>query len=133
MLVHYNLNLNFIISSRTDLKLEKSFIWRLSPSPDDPSLMLATLGSGAARLVHFRAPGHRVMIGRDGTNVGTPGHLRPVTSVQMSDRPLTSFHWSGDRPGLGVATGFDQKIRVMMVTNVTKREPRPDDNENLPV
>ena len=113
--------------------MEKSFIWRLSPSPDDPHLLLATLGSGAARLVSFTAPGHRVMIGRDGANVGTPGQLRSVTSVQMSDRPLTSFHWSGDRPGLGVATGFDQKIRVMVVTNVTKREPRPDDNENLPV
>ena len=45
------------------MKVEKSFIWRLSPSPDDPHLMLATLGSGAARLVSFKAPGHRVMIG----------------------------------------------------------------------
>ena len=51
----------------------------------------------------------------------------------MSDRPLTSFHWSGDKPGLGVVTGFDQKIRVVMVTNVARRKPTPDDNENLPV
>ena len=110
---------------RTDLKLEKSIIWNLSPSPDDSRVMMATLGSGAARLVHFRPPGHRVMIGRDGTNVGTPGEMKPVTSVQMSDRPVTSFHWSGDRPGLGVATGFDQKIRVLMVTNIARREDSP--------
>ena len=65
------------------MKVEKSFIWRLSPSPDDPGIMMAVMGSGAARVVHFRAPGHRVMIGRDGTNVGTPGEMRPVTSTQV--------------------------------------------------
>ena len=62
--------------TRTDARVEKSVIWSLSPSPDNNSVMMATLGSGAARLVQFKPPGHRVMIGRDGTNVGTPGELR---------------------------------------------------------
>ena len=34
--------------------------------------------------------------------------------------PVTSFHWSRDRPSLGVATGFDQKIKIMIVTNISK-------------
>ena len=48
------------------------------------------------------------------------GDLRPVANVQSSDRPVTSWHWSNDRPGLGIATGLDQKIRVTIVTNITK-------------
>ena len=35
--------------------------------------------------------------------------------------PVTSFHLSRDRPSLGVATDFDQKIKIMIVT------ARPED------
>ena len=34
--------------------------------------------------------------------------------------PVTSFHWSSYRPSLGVTTGFDQKIKIMIVTNISK-------------
>ena len=110
--------------TRTDARVEKSVIWSLSPSPDNSSVMMATLGSGAARLVQFKPPGHRVMIGRDGTNVGTPGELRAGAGHQWADRPVTSFHWSGDRAGLGVATGFDQKIRVVVVPSIDSQAKR---------
>ena len=36
-------------------------------------------------------------------------------------RPPVTFHWSRDRPSLGVATDFDQKIKIMIVT------ARPED------
>ena len=47
----------------------------------------AVMGSGAAR-----APGHRVKIGRDGTNVGVPGELRPMTRTQICHQSLTSLN-----------------------------------------
>ena len=34
--------------------------------------------------------------------------------------PVTSFHWSRDRPSLGVAMGFDQKIKIIIITNIRK-------------
>jgi len=106
--------------TRTDRKVDSSCVWSVNPSPDDENIIVVTLGSGGVQLLKFNPPGHRVMIGSDGINVGTPGDLRPVANVQCSDRPITSWHWSNDRPGLGIATGLDQKIRVTIVTNITK-------------
>ena len=40
--------------------------------------------------------------------------------------PVTSFHWSRDRPSLGVATGFDQKIKILLLEQDQKM-PEPEE------
>ena len=74
-------------------------------SPDDESVVVATLGSGAIHLLSL-----------------TRAHLTKLTSHQSSDKPLTTWTWSRDKPGLGLATGFDQNIRVVIVTNIESRD-----------
>jgi len=104
--------------TRTDLRLEKTTVWTGNPAPQDEGLLLATLGSGAVELIRFKEPGHRVMIGGDGGNVGTPGDFEKLCSRQVTDKPVTSSDWSKDKAGLVVTSSFDQKIRVLIVTGV---------------
>ena len=73
------------------------------PKPDNETLLMTSLSSVSVHLVRFRPPGHRVMIGGDGTNVGTPGHMETVASHRASDCLVTSIHWSRD--GLGLRSG----------------------------
>ena len=40
------------------------------------------------------------------------------TNKQLTDKPITSLNWSPDKAGLLVTSGFDQKIRVIIVTGV---------------
>ena len=63
-----------------------------SPSPDNENLLMTSLSSVSVSVHLVR--------------------FRP---------PVTSFHLSRDRPSLGVATDFDQKIKIMIVT------ARPED------
>ena len=34
------------------------------------------------------------------------------------DQPISGFDWSHDKTGLGVCTGFDQKIRLVICTKL---------------
>ena len=106
--------------TRTDHKLEKSTVWTALSGPQDPGLVLATLGSGAVQLLRFLQPGHRVMIGVDGANVGTPGDFVQLCSKQVTDKPVTSSDWSRDKAGLVVTSSFDQNIRVLIVTGLNQ-------------
>ena len=90
---------------RTDTKLESNTVWSAVASPHDESVVVATLGSGAIHLLSL-----------------TRAHLTKLTSHQSSDKPLTTWTWSRDKPGLGLATGFDQNIRVVIVTNIQSRD-----------
>jgi len=104
--------------TRVDLRLEKTTVWGAKCAPQNEGLVLATLGSGAVQLVRYKDPGHRVMIGGDGGNVGTPGEFLKLNSKQLTDKPVTSSAWSGDKAGLVVTTSFDQNIRILIVTGV---------------
>ena len=89
---------------RTERKLESSTVWSAQASPHDESVVVASLGSGALHLLSL-----------------TAGEVTRLASLQSSDKPLTTWAWSRDKPGLGLATGFDQNIRVVIVTNIQSR------------
>ena len=90
---------------RTETKLEGSTVWSAVASPHDESLVVSTLGSGALHLLSV-----------------TSGDVSQLTSHQSSDKPITTWAWSRDKPGLGLATGFDQNIYIYIVTDIQSRE-----------
>lgn len=104
--------------TKDSLQLEKTTVWSVEGVPQKHCLFAATLGSGLLEIVEYKEPGHRVMIGADGVNVGTPGEFIKKTNKQLTDKPITSLNWSPDKAGLLVTSGFDQKIRVIIVTGV---------------
>lgn len=107
--------------TRTDLRLEKTTVWSAKSAPQDVGLILTSMGSGAVEQVRYKEPGHRVMIGGDGCNVGTPGEFLQGLNKQLTDKPVTSSDWSMDKAGLVVTSSFDQNIRIPMVTGVRQK------------
>ena len=96
---------DLISDGRIETKLESSTVWSAVASPDDESVVVSTLGSGALHLLSL-----------------TPlGDVTKLTSVQSSMKPLTTWAWAPDKPGLGLVTGFDQNIRVVIVTKIESR------------
>ena len=90
---------------RTETKLESNTVWSAAASPHDENTVVVSSGSGALHLLSV-----------------TSGNMAKLTSHQSSDKPLTTWTWSRDKPGLGLATGFDQNIRVVIVTNIQSRD-----------
>merc|ERR1712150_182159 len=74
---------NTTTHQRTETKLEGSTVWSAVASPHDESLVVSTLGSGALHLLSV-----------------TSGDVSQLTSHQSSDKPLTTWTWSRDKPGL---------------------------------
>ena len=88
---------------RTEVRLDSSTVWSAVTSPHSESLLAACLGSGSIQLLSL-----------------SQENISSLSSHQATDRPLTSWHWSTDKPGLAVTTGFDQNIRVVIVTNIER-------------
>ena len=38
--------------------------------------------------------------------------------VQISDQPINCLDWCPDKPGLMVASSFDQRVRIVIVTKM---------------
>ena len=88
-------------NQRSESRLERSTVWSARTSPHNENLLVSSLTSGALHLLSL-----------------SQLNVSRLSSLQPTDRPVTSLSWSRDRPGLAVSTGFDQNIRVVIVTNI---------------
>ena len=79
---------------RSELRLDGSTVWAAAGSPQQQDAVLASTGAGALHLL-------------------LAGSV--ATSLQLTDKPVTSLNWNTDRAGLAVTTSFDQNIRVVLV------------------
>ena len=82
------------VGSKSELRLDRSTVWAVAGSAQQQDTVLASTGSGALHLL-------------------LAGSL--TTSLQLTDKPVTSLNWNTDRAGLAVTTSFDQNIRVVLV------------------
>lgn len=67
-------------------------------------------------LSHY--PPNRTIKDSSGVEKGVPGNLQLLQNVTLSTQPISGFHWSPDKIGLAVSTGFDQIIRVVVCTKL---------------
>lgn len=51
-------------------------------------------------------------------DVGVAGSVNLLQNVTLSTQPIGSFDWSPDKKGLCVCSGFDQSVRVLIVTRL---------------
>ena len=75
-------------------------------------------GSGAVTLWKYNYPSSRTQKLEDGSEVGVAGSFEKLQESQIADQPVSGFDWSPDKTGLAVATAFDQKIRLVIVTKL---------------
>jgi hypothetical protein len=48
------------------------------------------------------------------------GEIEKVSEQVISTQPVHTVDWHPDKLGLGVATAFDQTVRVLIVTKLHK-------------
>lgn len=80
----------------------------------DPRLCIYTF------FISSEYPAQRRKNDSDGVDVGVAGSLNLLQNVTLSTQPLTSLDWSPDKQGLCVCSGFDQCVRVLIVTKLNQ-------------
>lgn len=63
-------------------------------------------------------PAERSKKDADGVDVGVAGSVNLLQNVTLSTQPIASLDWSPDKQGLCVCSGFDQSVRVIIVTKL---------------
>ena len=94
-------------------------IWRGKFLPQNRDVFGTISGSGTMSLYKYEYPSQRNRILEDQTEVGFLGSVVKLNDTHMGNRPLSGFDWSPDKPGLGLCTSFDEKIRILDVPNIS--------------
>lgn len=63
-------------------------------------------------------PAQRSKKDSDNVDVGVAGTVNLLQNVTVSTQPIASLDWSPDKQGLCVCAGFDQCVRVLIVTKL---------------
>ncbi|XP_049592865.1 dynein axonemal assembly factor 10 [Syngnathus scovelli] len=100
-------------------KAHKSTIWQVRHLPQNREIFLTAGGSGNLHLWKYEYPAQRSKKDSDGTSVGVAGSVSLLQNVTLSTQPIASLDWSPDKLGLCVCSGFDQTVRVLIVTKLT--------------
>merc|ERR1719510_1619806 len=100
-------------------KVEKGqTIWGGAFLPQNREIFTTLGGSGSLGLYKYNYPEKRTEKLEDDSVQGIVGHVEKLQESALGDQPLSGFDWSRDKTGLAVCTGFDQKIRLVIVTKL---------------
>ncbi len=55
-----------------------------------------------------------------GLDLGVIGNVDLLQNMTLAGQPLSSFDWSPDKLGLAICTGFDQCLRLVIVTKLNQ-------------
>ncbi len=96
---------------------ENATIWKGCHLPQNRDVFMTTAGSGSLALWTYEYP-EKAKIENDGEVEGVVGNIRMLQECQVGEQAVAGFSWSPDKPGLGLCTSFDQKIRTLIVTKL---------------
>ncbi|ODM94969.1 WD repeat-containing protein 92 [Orchesella cincta] len=102
-------------------KAHKSTIWMGRHLPQNRDIFMTTGGNGAVCLWKYNYPDCRVKKEVDsGLDVGVIGNVDLLQNMTLASQPLSSFDWCPDKLGLAICTGFDQCLRLVIVTKLNQ-------------
>uniref|UniRef100_A0A671X4C9 Dynein axonemal assembly factor 10 n=2 Tax=Sparus aurata TaxID=8175 RepID=A0A671X4C9_SPAAU len=99
-------------------KAHKSTIWQVRHLPQNRDIFMTAGGAGNLHLWKYEYPAHRSKKDSDGVDVGVAGSVNLLQNATLSTQPIASLDWSPDKQGLCVCSGFDQSVRVLIVTKL---------------
>uniref|UniRef100_A0A673C1D7 Dynein axonemal assembly factor 10 n=2 Tax=Sphaeramia orbicularis TaxID=375764 RepID=A0A673C1D7_9TELE len=99
-------------------KAHKSTIWQVKHLPQNRDIFMTAGGAGNLHLWKYEYPGQRSKKDSDDVDVGVTGSVSLLQNVTLSTQPIASLDWSPDKQGLCVCSGFDQSVRVLIVTKL---------------
>ncbi|XP_022207932.2 WD repeat-containing protein 92 [Nilaparvata lugens] len=98
-------------------KAHKSTIWVPRHLPQNRDVFVTCGGTGSLCLWKYCYPAKRVK-DIDGDKCSVAGSLNLLQNTVISGQPISSFDWNCDKMGLAVCSGFDQAVRVIIVTKL---------------
>ncbi|XP_030604101.1 dynein axonemal assembly factor 10 [Archocentrus centrarchus] len=99
-------------------KAHKSTVWQVRHLPQNRDIFMTTGGAGNLHLWKYEYPAQRSKKDSDGVDVGVAGSVNLLQNATLSSQPIASLDWSPDKQGLCVCSGFDQSVRVLIVTKL---------------
>jgi len=99
-------------------KAHKSTVWGVRHLPQNRDIFVTLGGNGSIALWKYNYPKERTKQDADGVEMGVAGTLDQVNNVVLGTQPIAALDWSPDKEGLCVCSGFDQTVRICIVTKL---------------
>ncbi|XP_065256736.1 dynein axonemal assembly factor 10 isoform X2 [Emys orbicularis] len=101
-------------------KAHKSTMWQVRHLPQNRDIFITSGGAGSLHLWKYEYPAQRSKKDSEGVEMGVAGSVSLLQNVTLSTQPISSLDWSPDKRGLCVCSAFDQTVRVLIVTKLSK-------------
>jgi WD40 repeat protein len=98
---------------------DTSTIWAVKHLPQNREIFI-TSGANSLNLYHYNYPNARSKKDSNGQMQGVVGSLNLLNHAIVAEQPVNSFDWNRDKMGLCVFTGYDQMVRVGIITKLNQ-------------
>jgi len=96
-------------------------VWAGKHLPQNRDIFMTTGGDGGMCLWKYNYPSCRVKKDADsGLDMGVAGNVELLQNMTLATQPLSSIDWCPDKMGLAICTGFDQTLRMIIVTKLNQ-------------
>lgn len=96
-------------------------LWGCTHLPQNRDLWMVGGGDGTVSLYKYAYPDQRRATDADGKEYGVTGEVRCLTYRQLSTQPINCWDWSADKEGLAVCGSFDQSVRVVICSRLSRQ------------
>lgn len=93
-------------------------VWCSRALPQNREVFMSG-GAGELCLSKYEYPPERSLKDEKGVPKGIAGTITELNKVRIGDQPINAMDWHRQREGLLVCSGFDQCLRVMIVTKLS--------------
>ncbi|XP_055334847.1 dynein axonemal assembly factor 10-like isoform X2 [Paramacrobiotus metropolitanus] len=102
------------------LKAHDSTIWACRHLPQNRDVFMTCGGEGSLSLWKYNYPTNRTREDSEGKSIGVVGDIQLMQDLKLGSQPISALDWSPDKLGLAVTTGFDQCMRIVIVTKLNR-------------
>lgn len=111
-------------------KAHDSTVWQVRHLPQQRDIFMTTGGNGSLNLWKYNYPAKRRKLiktppaveGQPEKEVaeGVMGKLTLLQNITLASQPIASLDWCREKMGLAVCVGFDQALRLLIVTKLNR-------------
>ena len=98
-------------------RVSSGTIWATKALPQNRDVFMSG-GAGELTLHRYLYPPERSVGDEHGVKKGVAGTIDELNKAKLGEQPINAVDWNKHREGLLCCAGFDQTIRVMIVTKL---------------
>jgi WD repeat-containing protein 92 len=96
-------------------------LWGAKHTPQNRDVFMVHAGNGGMFLYKYRYPDARSVNDKDDRPMGVAGAIDLIAQTRTATaQPVHCFDWNRDKEGLAVYGSYDQCLRIMTVTGLSK-------------